>query len=87
MGSGLRHPSHAVWFFPLRSVSVGPFNSVAQSFSLFRLIVVFPPCATTEKHRPTVVNGSTETEWRRRRAKRACGYHPARFSRKKAFVD
>jgi hypothetical protein len=22
-----------LWFFPLRSVSVGPFNSVAQSFS------------------------------------------------------
>jgi hypothetical protein len=44
-----------------------PFQSVRsiplpKAFPLFRLIVVFPPCATTEKHRPTVVNGSTETE-------------------------
>ena len=30
-GSAIHHMR--LWFFPLRSVSVGPFNSVAQSFS------------------------------------------------------
>ena len=45
-GSAIHHMR--LWFFPLRSVSVGPFNSVAKAFPLFRLIVVFPACATTK---------------------------------------